>query len=75
MVIPPKFERADDFSDGRAVVQYKGNSCYIDKKGDIKIEGPFYQANRFNGGMADVVYEGGGEAYVDKNGKIIYEWK
>ena len=64
LAVTPRFETAEDFSDGRAVVAYKGldddarhTFYYIDRDGRAAIRGPFYVASHFFKGLAHVEYK------------------
>jgi hypothetical protein len=54
MVIPPQFDRADDFHEGLARVQRNKKFGYIDYTGNVVIEERFDQATEFASGRAAV---------------------
>jgi hypothetical protein len=68
--IPPRFERADDFSEGFAPVQSGGKWGYIWHTGEFAIEPGFDSAGRFHNGIAPV---GIGDSYgfVGQRGELV----
>ncbi|MBC7795357.1 MAG: WG repeat-containing protein [Pyrinomonadaceae bacterium] len=74
IVIPAQdFEEvATGFSEGRLAVKKGGKWGYIDKTGKIVIEPRFEEANKFEGGAAQVVTENHQHHWIDRNGKILW---
>lgn len=83
IAIEPQFVRAEDFSEGLAVVSVKNKydkyECekygYIDKTGKFVIKPEFYRARSFSDGMAVIHDVGFGYydpcGYIDKTGRIV----
>lgn len=71
-VIKCEYLSADGFTDGLACVQMFGSGkfCYIDKKGNIAIEGPFDFALPFSNGIARVRKDGK-YGYIDTKGTPV----
>ena len=77
-IIPPKFERAGQFSEGLAAVQVSEAEGwkwgYIDKSGNFVIKPQFDQAEDFSEGLAAVRIgdEATGEwGFIDRSGNIV----
>jgi WG containing repeat len=83
-VIPPRFFRASDFSEGLASVRIYPEKKYpvgwtkktwdfgyIDTSGKIKIKPQFPSADSFSDGLAKVYIKNKGYGYIDHQGKII----
>ncbi|HWR06523.1 WG repeat-containing protein [Sporomusa sp.] len=88
LVVPFKFDAADDFSEGLAVVaKREGNTIleklhnikygYIDKDGTEVIDYQFRSAGKFKEGIAPVSSEATGFrwGYIDKKGHYVIEAK
>jgi DNA-binding transcriptional regulator/RsmH inhibitor MraZ len=82
-VIPPKFDVAQSFSEGFAVVMVNEQAGYIDHQGRIAITPQFAGADRFSDGLAAVrlkegagtensgnVHPATGFAYIDNRGRV-----
>ena len=70
-VVPPKFERAEAFSDGLAAVKTGGLWGFIDVTGKQVVEPRFQSASSFSGGRAVVGLGGGLWGYIDKSGTTV----
>jgi hypothetical protein len=72
IVIKPQFDRAEDFSDGLALVQLKNKWGFIDRTGKFAIEPRFKEARSFSDGLA---FAAMGHyirlGYINKKGKFI----
>jgi hypothetical protein len=79
LIIPFKFDGADDFSEGLAAVSIKGKTGYIDETGKFVISPPSFSGYPFSSGMALVIT---GEftkdrlhmhklGYIDRSGKLV----
>ncbi len=53
-LIPPVYENASDFHEGKAVAETERGLIYIDRKGKKALEGYFEQASDFENGIAKV---------------------
>ena len=78
ITIPPKFEAAGKFSDGRALIWLETNEVtgygFIDKTGEL-ITPLFKEAADYGNGLARVVFESDGvqyAGYLDLEGKLRY---
>ena len=87
VVVEPRFDHAEDFSEGLAAVAVSGKWGYIDKTGGFVL-GARFNARAFDEGLAfvkvggydadaivDVVgaFDTGGEwAYIDKSGEYVW---
>lgn len=70
-VIPPQFDMAGSFSEGRAVVvSTEGKSGFIDKKGEIAVPTIYDMASDFVDGVS-VVSLDGKYGMIDVNGGIV----
>ena len=72
MVIPPKFEEAQPFSEGLARVKINYKYGYIDKKGNLVIQPQFDWAEPFYDGLARVSVNRR-YTYIDKTGNFIIQ--
>jgi hypothetical protein len=70
VVIPPQFEAAKQFSEGRAAVKQYGMWGYVDTAGKVAIQPQFEDAGEFSEGYADVSV-GGKRGYIDASGKFV----
>lgn len=83
LIIPFKFDMADDFSEGLAAVEIKEKTGYIDKTGKFVIPPRFLSGFPFSSGMALVVFRRFEEdklhmnklGYIDKSGKLMIQLK
>jgi hypothetical protein len=74
IVIPPTFERANNFHHGLAVVQLAGKYGYIDRTGRFVIKAKYDRAENFNENRA-VVELDNKYGYIDRQGKLVIEAK
>ncbi len=70
IVIEPKFEEAENFSEGLATVKIGEKFGYIDRTGKIAIGPKFDRAENFSEGLATVAI-GGKDGCIDKAGKLV----
>jgi hypothetical protein len=71
-VSDPKYEMADEFSEGVAAARVNGTWGYVDRSGSWAIAPQFTHADGFWHGLARVVWEDG-RGYIDKTGHTV--WK
>jgi hypothetical protein len=69
VVIPPRFDEGENFSEGMAVVRMEGKYGYIDKSGKAVIAPQFATAGDFPVRLA-MVRLGDKFGYIDKSGKV-----
>jgi len=69
--IPPLYDRAEDFSEDLACVQFQGKYGYIDRTGRMVIPARFDEADSFDDGLALVNISGVRRGYIDKTGKFM----
>jgi hypothetical protein len=75
VVIPAKFNGAQEFSDGLAAIQQGEKWGFIDKSGKLVISPQFEGPDEpFRGGLAQIIGDDGGYAYIDKSGKLLKPW-
>lgn len=74
LVIPPRFSWAERFSDSLAIAMDGETRFYIDRYGRVAIAGPFLEITRFVHGIAAVRYTEKRVAYIDKTGKVVFEY-
>ncbi len=72
VVIKPRFQDAENFSEGLAVVEFRGKYGFIDLSGNFVIKPQFDSAGSFYYGLAGVWIDGK-LGYIDKTGNYI--WK
>ncbi|MEO6758803.1 MAG: WG repeat-containing protein [Saprospiraceae bacterium] len=72
VVIPPKFDRVEEFRENRSVVWIGSNAGYIDPAGRLVIPAVFSTATSFEEGRA-VVSRDGKYSVIDTQGKTIAE--
>ncbi|MEM7681904.1 MAG: WG repeat-containing protein [Planctomycetota bacterium] len=65
--VPPRFERARDFTDGVAAVRYDGKWGYIDRRGVWVVQPVFDNADDFDDTLAPVQWNGQW-GYIDRTG-------
>ena len=70
MVIPAKFEKTGNFSDGLAAAYDGDNWGYINPKGEWAIPPKFEHVKSFDTGVAIVEIEGKWE-YINKSGEVL----
>jgi hypothetical protein len=79
LVVEPRFDLADDFSDGMAVVTENDKIGYIDASGSVVIQPQFYpvpdeDTAAFSDGLAAVLTGAGTDVRwgaIDKTGKLV----
>lgn len=69
-VIPPQFDWAGEFAEGRAVVRFANRAGYIDDTGRVAIAARFLAAKRFSEGLAAVAPERT-FGYIDRTGAVV----
>lgn len=77
VVVPPgnNWTYAQPFSNGRAVIEIDRERGYIDRTGKVIIEPQFHWSEDFRDGLALVnEAETGRRAYIDVQGKIVYQF-
>src|SRR5208337_2787623 len=83
LIIPFKFDWADDFSEGLAAVKIIEKAGYIDKTGKFVIPPRFFFGGPFSSGMALVVFRRFEKdkflmnklGYIDRSGKLVIQSK
>jgi hypothetical protein len=70
LVIEPRFERADNFSEGLCPVRINEKWGYIDKTGRTVIEPKYDWARKFSEGLGRVTI-GAETGFIDKKGNMI----
>lgn len=69
-VIPPRFDGADVFSEGLAVVLDSGSFGYIDTRGTLAIPAVYRHARAFRDGYAPVRRDGAWQ-FIDRGGNPV----
>src|SRR5436190_20946382 len=72
LVIEPKWDGTDRFSEGLAPVKRASKYGYIDKQGQAVIEPKWDGADGFSEGLA-AVKRGSKWGYIDKQGQVVIE--
>jgi WD40 repeat protein len=78
-VMAPRFEAAEEFSEGLAVVQLDGKWGFVDASGDLVIDARYSSANDFLEGLARVQVGGdqyglyGKWGFIDHAGRMVIE--
>lgn len=72
MVVAPRYEDAEPFSEGLAAVKHKGAWGYIDKTGKMAVPAQFDAAGPFSEGLAQIQI-GSKMGYVDRTGRMAIE--
>ena len=74
-VIPPRFEAAEEFSEGLVLVQLNGKWGFVDAKGDLVIDARYSSAHEFSEGLARVQVGGlhGKWGFIDHSGGMVIE--
>jgi hypothetical protein len=72
VVIPPKYDRVEEFRENRAVVYIGSNAGYIDPAGQLVIPAVFSTATPFEQGRA-IVSKEGKYSVLDTQGKTVAE--
>ncbi len=74
-IIEPQYDRVSSFSEGLAPVRTGKDSSfsYINVKGKVVIEGAFKSAYEFKNGIARVRLEGNKDAYINTEGRILWQ--
>jgi hypothetical protein len=70
MIIPARFDLADTFSEGLALVGQDGRFGYIDSRGDFAIPAAYRHALPFHDGYA-AVRNGGVWMFLDRQGRKV----
>jgi hypothetical protein len=82
LIIPFKFDGADDFSEGLAAVEIKEKTGYIDKTGKFLIPPRFISGFPFSEGLAVVLLRRFGQdgrtpfykyGYIDRTGNVVIQ--
>ena len=73
LVIPPRYNDVQPFSEGLAAVMLEDKYGYIDRSGKMVIPPQFSDAGPFSEGLAAVQIDSTGdqEGYIDKSGKLV----
>lgn len=76
MVIPPRFDDLGVFSDGLAAANQQGLWGYIDRQGETVIPFQYRAAWQFQEGWGRVSGFEGGDAFINRHGKVLSdpEW-
>ena len=69
-VIPPRFDGADTFSEGLALVLDSGRFGYIDTRGALAIPAVYRHARAFRDGLAPVRLDGSWQ-FIDRDGNPL----
>lgn len=69
-VIPPVFDRAEEFREGLAAVMLNGKWGYIDESGRMRLEPQYDGWNHFSGGRAGVKLNGDW-VVIDGSGTVV----
>ena len=70
-VISPRFEKANNFTEGLAIAKVNGKWGYIDKTGKFVIEPQYDLCQPFTEGLAYVANKEQERGFVDKTGKFV----
>jgi hypothetical protein len=71
-IIPPRFNSAQEFSEGLAPVMVGGKFGFADQAGKLVIPASFSEARNFAEGLAPVGV-GRKTGYIDKTGKFVWQ--
>lgn len=69
MVISPRFQNIDHFSDGKAAFELDGKWGYVNKQGKIVVSPRFDKAYSFRRGLAYIEIDGKA-GFIDRKGRI-----
>jgi hypothetical protein len=69
-IIPARFERAMQFSEGLAAVRLDGRFGFIDRSGAVVIEPRFDLAGDFYHGLAEILV-GNNTGVIDRSGRVL----
>jgi hypothetical protein len=72
LVVPPRFEQASDFRDGRARVWIAGKYGFIDNRGELVVPAKFESAEDFSDGLAQVRADGRA-FFIDRRGDTVLQ--
>jgi len=72
-VISPRFNWAEDFSEGVAAVDIAGKRGFIDHQGRVVISAAFTEIDSFAGGLARVHLGTKRIAFIDHAGRVVIE--
>lgn len=73
-IILPNYDNACDFHEGLARISINGRWGYIDTLGRTIIEPKLFYAFDFREGLALVAYNETSYAYINREGRIVYEF-
>jgi WD40 repeat protein len=79
IVIEPRFDSADEFSEGLALIETNGKWGFIDTNGTVVIEARYSSAHKFSEGLARVQVGGdkyglyGRWGFIDRAGRVVIE--
>ena len=74
LVIEPEYSDAQPFSNSLALVNGTSKPVYIGRTGKVKLAGPFFEATPFSHGLAAVLLSKRRVAYIDTEGRRIFEY-
>lgn len=69
VIVPPRFQQANDFRDGMARVWDNGKIGYIDREGRLAVPARYDSGEDFSEGLA-LVKEGEQSLFIDRQGKV-----
>jgi len=72
IALPRNVEHAEDFAEGRAVIQIHGKCGYIDPSGAVVIPLRFFGCSDFSEGLANVFKDDKAQ-YIDTNGRVALD--
>lgn len=72
VVVEPRFDDANSFSDGFAAVKVEGSYGYIDTLGNWVIKPQYRQVGPFSEGLAQVMKGKPPAAFIDREGKEVF---
>ena len=70
MIIAPKFDRVDNFSEGLAAASVNNKYGFIDPSGKFIIQPAFEYAYQFSDGLA-AIRQGKAYGFIDRQGKVV----
>lgn len=79
IIVPPIYQKVEDYREGLAAVQKDGLWGYVDTLGTEVIPCQYQVAHSFSCGRAYICYEvpegisRDGDAFIDKTGRIVFE--
>lgn len=71
-MIPARFDDAEPFSEGRALVRIGDRYGFVDRNGTLVIPAEYASAGSFSSGLAPVdnISGAGWDGYIDRNGNV-----